>query len=230
LPGRWPSRASSSPTSSRATGRRRALRKRRWPRSRARSAGGSGSAGRAAPRFRLRELEVRIKGQGERCRYEIRLAASGFRGSLTGAEALERLAARRGAGLDLLAEEVAGARDDAPVLEPDVVGREDPVECAPVASADFGGGILGARDEAQRLVRLLERLVLVSGVVPSVFTVRPRLAVVARCPYCHDGIEHEAGRECPRCGVRHHEECWNEHGACAVFACGPAVAVRIAAP
>ena len=39
-----------------------------------------------------------------------------------------------------------------------------------------------------------------------------------RCPYCHDDLEKGSGVVCAQCLAHHHDECHDEHGACA--ACG----------
>ena len=184
-------------------------------------------------RFRDRALSISVRGRGA-LRYLIRLETGTLKGSLSGADALERLAATANGtaapGLAEVADLVAGMRDWRALYRVfsahDIHFDEGHI----VASADFGGAILGATDEAERVRRLLERLVLVSGVVPALFTLRPRLESAERCPYCHDAIEeseHETAYY--QCRVRHHSECWNEHGKCAVFGCGPAIAVRVRA-
>ncbi len=66
---------------------------------------------------------------------------------------------------------------------------------------------------------------LVDLLVDSTRLVRRRLVkrlrvTRTRCPYCHDGVGAESlSRGCPRCGARHHLECYTEHGRCAVYAC-----------
>lgn len=43
------------------------------------------------------------------------------------------------------------------------------------------------------------------------------LPVVARCPYCHESVRADSPDwvACAGCLAKHHEGCWNEHGACA---------------
>jgi len=59
-----------------------------------------------------------------------------------------------------------------------------------------------------------------------------RLRAAMTCPYCRDGLEHEAllcGR--PGCGAAYHPECWSEchtgYGGCAVYGCGHTAAEPI---
>ncbi|MGE0710104.1 MAG: hypothetical protein AB7N76_31630 [Planctomycetota bacterium] len=46
-------------------------------------------------------------------------------------------------------------------------------------------------------------------------TPRPALA---RCPFCHGGVEARDTSVCGRCLARHHDECWDAHTRCA--SCG----------
>ncbi len=39
-----------------------------------------------------------------------------------------------------------------------------------------------------------------------------------RCPVCAESVGGNP-RDCPRCGARHHAECWNYFGGCAIFGC-----------
>jgi hypothetical protein len=44
----------------------------------------------------------------------------------------------------------------------------------------------------------------------------------ALCPFCRQGFEAlgvEAAIRCPACEVRHHSECWGEHGGCSILGC-----------
>ncbi|MBI3723134.1 hypothetical protein HY251_04145 [bacterium] len=87
------------------------------------------------------------------------------------------------------------------------------------ASAKFGDGF-SVPDEAVRLERLLERLAAVSTLLGSILAVSERADSEARCPYCHDGLaEESAMADCPRCGARHHADCYTDYGRCAVFGC-----------
>lgn len=59
-----------------------------------------------------------------------------------------------------------------------------------------------------------------------------RLRAAMTCPYCKDGLQHEAllcGR--PGCGAAYHPECWSEcrtgYGGCAVYGCGHTAAEPI---
>lgn len=41
-----------------------------------------------------------------------------------------------------------------------------------------------------------------------------------RCPYCHDDVARSAAAvACSECGSFHHRECFDENGACSIFAC-----------
>lgn len=55
---------------------------------------------------------------------------------------------------------------------------------------------------------------------PQVPQLRPSAPA---CPYCKEvlclGPEGEATQRCRGCATRHHEECWSEHGGCAVHGC-----------
>jgi hypothetical protein len=90
------------------------------------------------------------------------------------------------------------------------------------AMADFGGSVLGPSDEAARLKRLLERLIDATRIADLVLSLRTREAVHTRCPYCHEDFGSEGAEalvQCAKCGARHHAECFQEFGKCAVFAC-----------
>ncbi len=40
------------------------------------------------------------------------------------------------------------------------------------------------------------------------------------CPFCKTEItETDTVKECPVCGIPHHEDCWNENGGCTTFGC-----------
>jgi hypothetical protein len=89
------------------------------------------------------------------------------------------------------------------------------------ARIDFGGGVLGASEEAERLERFLERLVHASAALGSLAVLKPRETGDARCPYCHDELGTAGTTSCSRCGTLHHTDCFAELGRCATFACGP---------
>jgi hypothetical protein len=89
----------------------------------------------------------------------------------------------------------------------------------------FENGRLVATSSRRRsgeldLRQLLDRLVDSTRLVRRTLVKRLRVTRT-RCPYCHDGVGAESlSRGCPRCGARHHLECYLEHGRCAVYACG----------
>lgn len=40
------------------------------------------------------------------------------------------------------------------------------------------------------------------------------------CPFCFEPVAHQQETvRCPRCGVVHHLDCWNENGKCSVANC-----------
>lgn len=42
-----------------------------------------------------------------------------------------------------------------------------------------------------------------------------------RCPFCRDHVRsNDSQYVCSKCLTRHHQECWNQSGGCAVFGCG----------
>ncbi len=41
-----------------------------------------------------------------------------------------------------------------------------------------------------------------------------------RCPYCRGGLANSVTRRCGSCGTLHHQNCWSDHGRCAIFGCG----------
>jgi hypothetical protein len=88
------------------------------------------------------------------------------------------------------------------------------------ASASWGGGVLPAPEEAGRILRLLERLHVVS-LGQTALAVRERAGAAERCPYCHDGFraDDEATQDCVGCGTRHHVACFEELGGCALLGC-----------
>lgn len=88
------------------------------------------------------------------------------------------------------------------------------------ANAGSGGGALPPPDEAERLLRLVARLALVSQGRAELDLVA-RESKAERCPYCHDGLAGHAGSPhvCTGCGTPHHAECWAELGGCAVMGC-----------
>jgi hypothetical protein len=87
------------------------------------------------------------------------------------------------------------------------------------ARASWGGGVLASEDEATRILRLLERLAVVSEARGLELHARP--GVQERCPYCHDTLETTARETwaCPSCGTRQHAECTSELGGCSVLGC-----------
>jgi hypothetical protein len=160
---------------------------------------------------RGRRVTVRARGT----KYEIVIEGEPSAGTLTGPEALAaiRHAARTPEGLAAMPDWQALVHvfDAHPI-------RFEKGSLRAVASA--GGGVLGSRDEAQRLKRLLDRLVEVTRIAHLALSLRTRAGSEARCPYCHDDFEtRQRTIECPRCGVKHHEECYQEFGRCSVFAC-----------
>jgi len=51
------------------------------------------------------------------------------------------------------------------------------------------------------------------------------------CPYCQTGFrQSEHLRECPRCHIPHHEDCWHENGGCTTFGCNGQPTVHSAPP
>lgn len=47
-----------------------------------------------------------------------------------------------------------------------------------------------------------------------------RASSAQRCPYCHDDVARTMQAvACTRCGSVHHRECFDERGACSIFAC-----------
>ncbi|HTF56724.1 MAG TPA: RING finger protein [Planctomycetota bacterium] len=40
------------------------------------------------------------------------------------------------------------------------------------------------------------------------------------CPVCGHRVEGD-GRNCPKCGTPHHEDCWKYFGGCAIYGCSP---------
>jgi hypothetical protein len=87
--------------------------------------------------------------------------------------------------------------------------------------ASFGEGF-AAPDEAVRLERMLDRLASVSAILGSILAITKR-DTKGRCPYCHDELTEAAMTwDCPKCGSRHHQDCRDEHGRCAVFGCSEA--------
>lgn len=45
-------------------------------------------------------------------------------------------------------------------------------------------------------------------------TVKRATGSLDQCPFCHDQVEPIDGVACATCLARHHDECWDSHGAC----------------
>ena len=48
------------------------------------------------------------------------------------------------------------------------------------------------------------------------------------CPYCKKVIgENDNLKECPKCGLAHHLECWNQHDGCSNFSCASKIVSNV---
>jgi hypothetical protein len=107
----------------------------------------------------------------------------------------------------------------AKILAPLAVMRVRVVSGSVVVETPSMARSLGVEAEGERIVRIAQRIVAAA----------PRLEVLVaeapgsiRCPYCHDEIAYAAECIlCPECRSSHHTECYEEHGACAIFGCRP---------
>lgn len=179
---------------------------------------GTFAAGRFEGMHRDRKVEIRIQGG----HYRIAIEGTPELGDLEGREALARmeLLARSPDALKL-----AAIPDWQAILR---VFHANPFRFEGgrlISTAAFGGGVLGPHEEATRLKRLLDRLVEVTAVAQFALSLRARVATDTRCPYCHGDFEGGLLQitGCPKCGARHHVDCFVEHGKCAVFACSAQV-------
>lgn len=50
---------------------------------------------------------------------------------------------------------------------------------------------------------------------PRIAPPQPRPAPQGRCPFCHEDVDARACVVCALCLARHHDDCWDEGGACA---------------
>lgn len=55
------------------------------------------------------------------------------------------------------------------------------------------------------------------------------MSTEAHCPVCSSKfLSGDPAKNCPKCGVPHHEHCWEYSGGCAIYGCGGTSTVQVA--
>lgn len=135
------------------------------------------------------------------------------------------------AAIRMLSQQERSREESASERHREILGRLRNVEASSEALMNSIASLSSEGGQQRREVDFLsDRVLVLEKVAPvSVRADVPHGEGSERCPYCHDAMA--AGAcvvRCDRCNARHHVECYQEHGRCAVFACGSREAVHAA--